>query len=99
EHARVRELLIELHGELEAGRRPLGPRAADLRARLPVERRVHFDRVEVLRVVRELVEPVPPRLRIEDAVPRALAGRIVPPGRPDPQQLAHLIPTRPTRPI
>ena len=73
----MREFLIELDRELEARRRALGPAARDLGARLPVERRVHLDRVEVLGVEAQLVEaPVPARLRarrIEEAVPGARA--------------------------
>ena len=48
-----------------------------------VERRVHFDRVEALRVVGQLVEAARPARRIEHAVPRAAAGRVVPAGGPD----------------
>ena len=58
EHLRVREFLIQLDRELEAGRRPLGPAAADLCPRLAVEGRVHLDRVEVLGVEAQLVEPL-----------------------------------------
>src|SRR5213594_1849806 len=74
----MREALIELDGTLETGRCAIGPAARDLRARLAVERRVHFDRVEVLGVERELVEAFRPRLRIEHPVPRPLARLVVP---------------------
>ena len=83
EHLRVRELLIELERELEARRRPLRPGARHLGARLPVEGRVHLDGVEVLGVEAQLVEvlragALRSRGRIEEAVPRPLAGRVVP---------------------
>src|SRR3954462_6683801 len=36
-HLRVRELLVELHRELEARRRPVGPLAANVHTRLTVK--------------------------------------------------------------
>jgi len=87
EHAGVRELLIQLDRELEPRRRARDPGARHLGARLAVERRVHLDRVEVLGVERELVKALrpTPRRRIENTVPRAFAGRVVPARRPDPE--------------
>jgi hypothetical protein len=52
----VRELLIQLDGEFEIARRPLRPSAADLGARLAVERRVDLNGVEVFGVKGELVK-------------------------------------------
>ena len=87
EHARVGELLIQLHRELEAVRRPIRPRARHLRARLTVEGRIHLDGVEVLRVERELVEALRPlpRRRVEHTVPRPAARRVIPSRRADAQ--------------
>jgi hypothetical protein len=81
----MRELLIQLDRELEVRRCPLRPRARNLASGLTVERGVHFDGIEMLGVERELVEAFRPltHLRIEHAVPRALAGRIVPARRAD----------------
>ena len=77
------ELLIQLHREIEAGTRALDPGASDLGPRLPVERGVDLDRIEVLGVEPQLVEvarAVALRARggIEQAVPRAFSRRIVP---------------------
>ena len=44
----MRELLVHLDGELEARRRPLGPRERRIRARLAVERAVDLDDIEAL---------------------------------------------------
>ena len=74
-HVRVRELLVELHGEQKPGRRARHPGLAHRRFRHPVERRVHLDGVEALGVVRELVEAARPPRRIEDPVPRAAPAR------------------------
>src|SRR4029079_18449950 len=85
-----RELLIQLDGKLEVVGRARRPGARDLSSRLTVECGIHFDGVEVVGVVTELVELLgpPARGRIEDAVPRASAARVVPAGRPD-TQIAH----------
>ena len=55
-HARVRELLVQLERELEGGRRAIHPALSRGRRRDPVERRIDFDRVEVLGVEAQLVE-------------------------------------------
>src|SRR5262249_14449880 len=60
EQPRVREFLIQLDGEFEIAGRPLGPSAADLGARLAVERRVDLNGVEVFGVKRELVKTLRP---------------------------------------
>src|SRR5438128_3120099 len=77
----MRELLIQLDGEFKTGRSATGPAAAHVLTWLTVKRGVHFDRVEVFGVVGELVEALgpPARRRIEHAVPRTSAGRIIPP--------------------
>src|SRR5580765_4472413 len=79
------ELLIQLDRELEPFRRAIRPFSRYLAPRLTVERRVHFDSVEVLRVERQLVEPAGARAnrRIDHAVPRTAAARVVPPARAD----------------
>ena len=79
-HLRVREFLIQLDGKLEAGRCTRGPRAAHRGARLPIEGRIHLDRVEVAGVEGDLVEAFRtlPRGWIEDAVPGASTRRVVP---------------------
>ena len=87
-HAGVRELLIQLERELESRRRSLRPAAACIGTWGAVEAGVHLHGVEVLGVVRELVEPGHRRLAalpqgIEQAVPRALARRVAPAGRAD----------------
>src|SRR5580765_3769205 len=83
----MRELLIELDGEVEPGRGPAHPAFGDLRPRLAVKRRVDFDRVEPFGVEGELVEPAPavPRPRVENPVPRAASGGVVPARRADPR--------------
>jgi hypothetical protein len=75
EHRGVRELLIQLDGELEIARCPIRPSTADIGARLAVESRVDLNRVEVLGVKGELVKTLRPAAasRIEDAVPGPLA--------------------------
>ena len=94
------QLPVQLQGELEAGGCAIGPGLRDRRFWLAVERRVDFDRVEVFGVVGELVElrfAAPLAARpfgaggIEDAVPCAPAGRIVPARRADPQVGHHTV--------
>src|SRR5438132_10824153 len=85
----MREFLIELQGEVESRRRPRRPTPCNLRSRLAVERRIHLDRIEMLRVEPKLVELIRSgalraRLRIEEAVPRPLARWVIPPRRPHP---------------
>src|SRR6266850_5950692 len=92
-HLRVREFLIELQREVEAGRRAFGPPSRHLVARLAVEGGIHLDRIEVLGVETQLVELVGSGalrtgLRIEQAVPGSLAGRVIPARRAD-AHLAH----------
>src|SRR5688572_21888012 len=79
------ELLVQLHRELEAVRRPIRPRPRHLGAGLTVERRIHFDCVEVLGVERQLVEALRPlpRRRVEHTVPRPAPRRVIPARRPD----------------
>src|SRR5262245_32117474 len=85
----MRELLIELECELEVGRGPLCPGSGDVGLRLTVERGVHLDGVEMLCVVRELIERLRsrPAWWIEDPVPRPFPRRIVPAGGPDAERL------------
>ena len=87
-HVRVGELLVHLHRELEVPRRALDPAEGGVGARLAIEGAVHLDGVEALRVEAQLVKAAFAVLgqRIEDAVPRTLAGRVVPAGGPDPQR-------------
>jgi hypothetical protein len=79
------ELLIELYRELESGRSAICPAVSDLGAWLPIKRRVDFDRVEMFGVERELVETfrTTARGRVENPVPCAGTGRIVPARRAD----------------
>jgi hypothetical protein len=75
-HVRVRELLIQLHREFEIGGRALDPAERRVGTRLAVKGAVHLDGVEALRIEAQLVETALAVLgqRIEDAVPRTLAG-------------------------
>src|SRR5262245_13303210 len=86
-HQRVRELLVELDGEVEVRRRALDPTKRRGRPRLAVKCAVHLDAVEPLGIEAELVEATIAifRIGIEDAVPGAAAGGIVPAGRADAQ--------------
>src|SRR5262245_15127157 len=82
EHLRVRELLIQLERKIESGRRSGGPTTRDVRTGLPVERAVHLDRIEMIRVIREFIESVGAgafgsRLWIEKAVPRPFSGGVI----------------------
>ncbi len=79
-HVRMRELLVELHGELEVVGRAPAPALGERDLRHPIERGVDLDAPEPPGVERQLVEPTWPRLRIEHAIPRALAARIAPTG-------------------
>src|SRR5688572_14356783 len=85
----MRELLEQLQRELEARGCALDPFLDGRDRGHAIERGVHLDGVEMLRVERELVElrgaarPARRRLRIEDPVPRALARWIAPSGRAD----------------
>ena len=54
----MRELLIQLHREFETGRRARGPASRHVGPRLSVEGGIDFDGVEVLRIERQLVEPL-----------------------------------------
>ena len=86
EHPRVRELLIELDRELEARGRALGPLARDLRR--AAGRRTSSSPRRCRSARRRSDSSSNPfgraaRRRIEDAVPRALAGRVVPARRAD----------------
>ena len=87
EHRWMRELLAQLYGKIKAWTRPLDPGATTSGPALPVERRVHLDGIEVLRVEAELVEiarsvTLRARRRVEQAVPRAFSGGIAPPDVP-----------------
>src|SRR5205814_4243910 len=64
----VRQVARRLDGEREADGRLLDPPRDRGAFRQPIERRVHLDRVEELRVVLEPLRCGKPR-RVEDAVP------------------------------
>ena len=75
----VSQLPVELERELEARRGPIDPCLRDRRFGLPVKRGVDLDRIEVLGVIRELIEfgagltlrpPALWRQGVEDSVPR-----------------------------
>src|SRR5687768_7478412 len=87
-HTGMRELLIQLHRELEILRRAFHPSEGGVGAGLAVKGAVDLDGVEALGIEAQLVKAAFAILgkRVEDAVPGALAGGVVPARGPDSQR-------------